>query len=276
MPVLSVRLELRAREEARLEAERQAALEAEAAAEEERVKGPSVPSYLKPLDKRVRDKTLAEPPPRLLMARKGNSPRSWSAVSRRRAEGGAEGRIRGAASSPRSASTPRGSSSVPGYMQRITRSARGGRRPSARRGRSASPWGPAKKTKGGDVRKRGRSAQRQALAALARGRSSAEAAGGRMIRRSGATTSISLGRRASKGRGSGSIIRRRSVVGRGGDGGKRHGDGSKSKSGRGRRRGSSAASPRRPTWPAMGSIVQVAPPPSRLKLRGKGQPETAV
>lgn len=266
MPVLSVRLELRAREEARLEAERQAALEAEAAAEEERLKGPSMPSYLKPLDKRVRDKTLAEPPPRLLMARKGNSPGGWSAVARRRAEGGAEGRIRGAASSARSISTPGGSissRSVPGYMQRIriTRSARRRQRPSARHKRSTSPWGvlgPTKNTNDQVVRKRGRSAQRKALAALARGRSSTAAAGGR-TRRSGATTSISLGRRASKGGGNGSIVRRRSVVGRGGDGSKRHGR--KSKSGR---RGSSATPPRRPTWP---------PPPSRLKLRGKGQPD---
>jgi len=264
VPVLSVRLELRAREEARLEAERQAALEAEAEAEKLR-NGPSTPSYLKPLDKRVRDKTLAEPPPRLLMVRKGrNSPGGgWNATARRR-DGGA-------LQSTRSVSTPRGSSSVPGYMQRerVTRSSvRRRRRRSARHERSTSPWGPSTNNNTRDqVARRGRSAQRRAFVALARGRSSTAADSGHRTRRSGGATTSSLEPRASKGRGSVGSMRRRSVVARGGHGSKRLG------SKTGRRRGSSAASPRRPTWPSMGAIVQAAPAPSRLKLRGKEQPK---
>ncbi|CAM9991687.1 unnamed protein product [Ectocarpus sp. 6 AP-2014] len=72
VPVLSVRLKLRAREEARLEAERMAAAEA-AAAEEEARKKPNTLSYLKPLNKTVKERTLVEPPSRLVLLGKAGT-----------------------------------------------------------------------------------------------------------------------------------------------------------------------------------------------------------
>lgn len=123
MPVLSVRLKLRAREEARLEAEWLAAAEA-AAAEEEARKKPNTLSYLKPLNKAVKERTLAEPPTRLvLLGKAGTGTHSsvklraksrWRSSSRER-NGTARGLFE--RRNGRANGYARSSPSVPGYAQ---------------------------------------------------------------------------------------------------------------------------------------------------------------
>ncbi|CAM9583959.1 unnamed protein product [Pylaiella littoralis] len=106
VPVLAVRMELRAREKARLEAERQANIVEEQKAK----KRPEISSYLRPLNKQVKEKSLAGPPPRLLLLRKLKASRHSSA------------RLTGTGT--RSASRGRRSTedSGPGYMKTTGRS----------------------------------------------------------------------------------------------------------------------------------------------------------
>ncbi|CAM9942970.1 unnamed protein product, partial [Scytosiphon promiscuus] len=86
VPVLSVRLKLIAIEKAKLEAERLVAEEALAAAENAEKQRSGMLSYLKPLNKTVKEKTLAEPPPKSLLLAKARAGTYHTAVLRARAE----------------------------------------------------------------------------------------------------------------------------------------------------------------------------------------------
>ncbi|CAM9931845.1 unnamed protein product, partial [Ectocarpus fasciculatus] len=131
VPVLSVRLKLRAREEARLEAERLAAAEA-AAAEEEARRKPNTLSYLKPLNKAVKERTLAEPPSRLVLLGKGGTgthssvklraKSGWRSSSRER-NGTARGLFE--QRNGRANENARSSPSVPGYVPIKNNNSRG-------------------------------------------------------------------------------------------------------------------------------------------------------
>lgn len=236
MPVLSVRLKLRAREGARLEGDRLARLEAAAAvAEEEKKKQATTLSYLKPLNKRVREKTLAEPPPRLLLLRKAKAT-AYNTAKRTDSAGGGRSASRGRRTTPRgllSTSNIRvarghstGSEGVPGYMRRTNRRAQG-------RIKSSGQSGALGHLKNSDdiLWGTGKSVDQKRTA---RGRSGPGS-------RRGATR-VRRGH-ASKNRGGGgqhSIKKSAKRISR----------------------------PSSPTWPAMSTIVQAVARPSRLKLRG--------
>lgn len=225
VPVLSVRLKLRAREEARLESERKAMVVKEKAAK----KQPTIPSYLKPLNKRVNEKSLAEPPPRLLLLRNLNT---GSYNSARLSDGTGE----------RSGSRGRSSTdSVPGYMQNTSRSA-------AERFRKSRQSARGRVQSAVRATKARSSSQRRP----SRGRSSTAS------RRRGGASRSWLGH-VSKSRSSSN--KGRSIRGN------KTSSGNATTSKRGRRSNSTSVSPRRPTWPAMSKSVRVARP-SRLKLRG--------
>lgn len=250
MPVLSVRLKLRAREEARIEAERLAILEA-AAAEKEEEKRPTTPSYLKPLNKIVKEKTLAEPPPRLLMLRKARAKtdpynaakRRDVAKSRRTASRGRSSTARGRFSAKRDrAARPRSGStqSVPRYMQETGGRGREHMRSTdenapGRRFASSSLWRPGKSTdqkpKAGSLNRRGRRRN---------GRGRSRSANGSR----GGTPGSWFGHVPSKD-GSSSAFNK--------SGGGR----SSSKSARRTKR---SISPSHSAWQAMGTIVQAEPP----------------
>lgn len=256
MPVLSVRLKLRAIEEARLEAERLAALEAAAAEEEERKK-PTTPSYLTPLNKRVRERTMAEPPPRIVLLRKARAKAdAYSAVKRRdtsASEGGGTA-SRGRSATPRrladantkraARGTARNSRSVPAYMKRHSRRtpARTHNTGHSALGRLKNGgkvlWGPGK-----SIDKRLEAVGSRSQRRTARGRSSSAS------RNRGGASRAWRGH-VSKGR---SSHLNKSRSGR---------SGSKSA-----RRANRSISPSRSTWPAMSTVVQAVAPPSRLRLR---------
>lgn len=240
-------MKLRAKEEPRLESERQALI----VEEEQAKKLPTTPSYLRPLNKRVNEKSLAEPPPRLLLLNNLKA----SGYNSARLEGGAGAR-----------SAPKGNSkteNVPGYMKTINRSTAGrfgrshhssarGRAQSANqvarrrsKSRSRRAWGSARNT----VRASSSSQRR-----LGRGRSMSATR-----RRGGAGRSwighlhVSKSRRSnsSKGRSARGSKTSRSYTG-----------------GRRSNNTSPSVSPRRPIlWPTMSTLPHVAQP-SRLKLRG--------
>lgn len=277
VPVLAVRLKLRAIEDARLEAQRLAAEEAAAAEEEEKKKRSTTLSYLKPLNKSVREKTLAEPPPRLLLLRKARAKAgSYNAARRGGGAEGGGGASRGRSGTPRrlvSANNKRtvsghstSSQSVPGYMGRRTN-----QRARDAKQQSTGQSGPGRFKNGGNV-----------PWAPGKGIDQRLQAGSRSGQRR-------TGRRRTR---SGSASRRRV---RGGSAKSWQGNGSKNTSRSGRvnkcrtSRGSSksarhtnrnrhSSSPSRSTWPAikMSSIVQAVPPPSRLKLSLTGNPQEKI
>lgn len=287
MPVLSVRLKLRAREEARLEAERLAAEEA-AAAEEEKKKTPTTLSYLKPLNKIIREKTLAEPPPRLLLLRKARAKIDTYSVAKR--GGDSAGRHNRTAPRGRSG-TPRGlfstnnnnnnnrvvrghhstsSQNVPDYTRRRTTKA--SRRPRAGKQQSIGqrtvgrfkngngvtrnvPW-----TSGNSIDQRlkrnsstnGQRRTRSSSASRTRSRVGAASA---ERWRGHASKSRPRSSHANKASISNNVGIQRSMSARRGH--------------RNRNRSSASPSPLsggRTSWPAMSTIVQAVAPPSRLKL----------
>lgn len=269
MPVLSVRLKLRAREDARLEAERLAALEA-AAAEEDAKKQPTTLSYLKPLNKSVREKSLAEPPPRLLLLRKAKAKADTyhDAKRRGRAKGGrtTPSRRRTRSSTARGLFSPnnnravrghsRSSQSVPGNTQQNASR----RAPGHMQSTGQSALGRLKNSGDGLVWGHGKSTDQRLK------KSSSSRSGQRQPARGRCST-------ASRSRGAGATRNWLGHVSKG-----RSSRVSKSSSDRRSRKGarrtiSRSSSPSRSTWPAVATIVQAVAPPSRLKLRGNHQEE---
>lgn len=257
VPVLAVRMKLRAKEEPRLELKRQALIVEE---EQAKKRVPTTPSYLKPLNKRVNEKSLAEPPPRLLLLKNLQASRYNSA---RRLAGGT-----GARSAPRgrSSNTENVKTANRGTARRFGRShshhsARGGRVQSAShqvarrrsKSRDRGAWGRARSA----VRASSSSSQRQ----LGRGRSASSAS----RKRGGASRSWMGHHHLSKRRSSSISSSRKGRSARLGNktsrnfypGGNR----------RSNNNSTSSVSPRRPIWPAMSTLAHVTQP-SRLKLRG--------
>lgn len=242
-----------------MEAERLAALEA-AAAEEEKEKKCTTLSYLRPLNKSVREKTLMEPPPLRLLLRKAKAKAGTygSATKRSRDDGNGRSRRGRSATTSRGgfSTSPRGGlygSSSSRSRNKKNAAARGGHprssqsapghvgRTSSRlvRGAPQSALGRFKTRLGNTTEHRLEAASRSGLRGTVRGRS-------RSAGRSRAVANAATRNRRGN-------ATKRSVI--------HHSSPSPVKNGRS-------------AWfrPTMGTIVQAAAPPSRLALRGRGGP----
>lgn len=211
-------------------------------------------SYLRPLNKTVRQRTLAKPSPRLLFSELKHSANGRVTSTEERKRGS-----RGRGSTPRSAGQFEGrrtrareqsgsSLSVPEYRQRASQGARG-----------------REQHTGGIASQHGRSGQRSE-SQLVLGRTSNPKT---KASHSGSQRSVARGRSRSSSRHRGSATRSRPA----------HTSTRRPDTRRGRRRtrSKSAINRRRnrrnteirPPCPAIAAIVQAVAPPSRLKLRGK-------